>query len=291
MSTTPDDGGATSPPSGNSFLGDVCVNGQRWTRKTLRNPSRPILEVALGVFALLMFTSVFGDVGELALDRGGFGDVGYVTFILPAVVVQVSMASALSSGMGLVADLDSGMFEKTVASPMSWTAVFTGKALSELLRIACHVLVVLGIGIAMGATVETGLLGVLGVVTVCLLVGLWFMALSNVIALVTRDQEALDAAGNLLLFPLLFLSSGFLPVESLPETVQTIATANPITYAIDAVRSLLLGRDVLTVVEVSWTGGIGDTLGPALLVLLGLNLVFGATAVGLLGRASSAAVA
>ena len=79
---------------GNTFLGDVRVN------------------FALAVFALLMFSSVFGDVGELALGRSGFGDVGYVTFIVPAVLVQVSMASALSSGIGLVDDLETGMFEK-----------------------------------------------------------------------------------------------------------------------------------------------------------------------------------
>lgn len=283
-------GSATGPPGGNSFLGDVRVNFERWVRKTVRNPAVVVLELALAVFALVMFTTVFGDVGDLVLGQYGYAGVKYVTFIAPAVVVQVSMASALSSGMGLVDDLEGGMFEKVVATPMSWTAVFAGKAAADLVRIVGHVLVVLALAVAMGASVDTGLAGVVGIVAVSVVFSLWFMALSNVLALVTRDAEALDAAGNLLLFPLLFLSSGFLPPSALPDWVATFAAFNPVTYGVDAVRALVLGRDVTTVLAVTRFGGIYDTLVPALAVLVGLDLLVGGLAVAMLSRASSAAV-
>ena len=276
--------------TGNSALGDVRVNLNRWNRKAIRNPTPVVLEVVVGAFSLLLFTAVFGEVGEFALAAGGFGDIEYVTFLLPAVVLQATMGSAFTSGVGLVSDLESGMFEKIAVTPMSWTAVFAGKAASELLRIVLQVLVVVALGIAMGATIETGPLGVVGVVLVCLLVGLLFMAIANIIAVLTRDEEALNAASLLFTFPLLFLSPAFLPLSSLSSSVETVATINPVTYGVDAVRALVLGRDVMTVVSVSRFGGVYDTLIPAVAVLVAANLICGAVAVALLARASSSSV-
>lgn len=92
------------------------------------------------------------------------------------------------------------------------------------------------------------------------------------------------------MFPLLFLSSGFLPLPSQSGGIRAFAAMNPVTYGIDAVRALVVGRDVMTVGEVTRFGGVYDTLVPALAVLVGLNLVLGAVAVSLLSRASSSRV-
>ncbi|QIO23220.1 ABC transporter permease [Haloarcula sp. JP-L23] len=280
--STSDTGG---PDTGNSIIGDAWVNHKRWNRKTLRNPTAFVLEIVVAVFSLLLFTAVFGDVGGFALERAGFADVEYVTFLLPAVLVQATMGSAFNSGMGLVSDLESGMFEKVVVMPMTWTAVFAGKATSELVRIVFQLLAVLGLGVLMGANVTTGVPGVLGIVIVCLLVGLLFMSLSNVVGLLTRDEEVLNAASMLFMFPLLFLSPAFIPMSS---EVELIATFNPVTYAVDAIRALVLGEDVMTVITITQFGGMYDTLVPAFAVLAGLNVVFGGITVVLLSRASSA---
>lgn len=288
MSTPPADADpAGNPePAGNSFLGDVRVNFVRWNRKAIRNPTPFLLEVVVGVFSLLLFTAVFGDVGGIALERAGYPGVDYVTYLLPAVLMQVTMGSSFTSGVGLVNDLETGMFEKTVVSPMGRTAVFLGKAASELLRIVIQLVVVLGLAVAAGARIETGLPGVAGILAVCLLVGLLFMAVANVVGLLTRDEEAINAASMVVMFPLLFLSPAFVPMSS---EVEAIARFNPVTYGVDAVRALALDRDVMTVLDPGAFGGIADTLVPAVAVLLALDLVFGALAVSLLGRASSAA--
>lgn len=276
------------PNTGNSVVGDAWVNFKRWNRKTVRNPTAFVLEIVVAVFSLLLFTAVFGDVGGFALERAGFAGVDYVTFLLPAVLLQATMGSAFTSGMGLVSDLESGMFEKVVVTPMTWTAVFAGKAMSELARIVLQLVAVLALGILMGANVTTGGPGVFGIVVVCLLVGLLFMSVSNVIGLLTRDEEVLNAASMLFMFPLLFLSPAFIPMSS---EVELIATFNPVTYAVDAVRTLVLGEDVMTVVTVTRFGGMYDTLVPAFAVLVGLNVVFGGITVALLSRASSAEAA
>ncbi len=278
---------ATAEP-GNSFLGDVRVNAERWTRKAIRNPTAFVLEIVVATFSLVLFSAVFGDVGAVALERAGFTDVDYVTYLLPAVLLQATMGSAFTSGMGLVGDLESGMFEKTVVTPMSWTAVFAGKAVSELACIVVQLLAVVALAVAMGARIETGVAGLAGVLAVCLLVGLLFMAVSNVVGLVTRDDEVVNAASMLFMFSMLFLSPAFVPLSA---DVEFVATFNPVTYGVDAVRALVLGEDVLSVVSVTRFGGVADTLVPAVGVLVALNLAMGALAVSLLGRASSAEAA
>lgn len=285
MSTTTGSGEVrAADPAGNSLAGDCRVNFKRWNRKALRNPTAFFLEIVVAFFSLVLFTAVFGDVGASALDRAGYPEVDYVTFLVPAVVMQVTMGSSFTAGIGLVGDLDSGMFEKVVVTPMSWTGVFAGKAASDLLRIVVQLLVVLALSVPLGATVETGAVGVVGIVGVALLVGLLFMAISNVIGLLVRDEEALNAASMLFMFPLLFLSPAFVPLS---DDVELLATFNPVTYGVDAIRALLLQKDVMTVLSVGRFGGIYDTLVPAVAVLVGLNVVFGAVAVWLLGRASS----
>lgn len=275
---------------GNSFAGDVWVNVKRWNRKAVRNPTAFLLEIVVGILSLLLFTAVFGDVGGVALERGEFAGVDYVTFLVPAVVMQVTMGSSFTSGMGLVDDLETGVFEKVVVTPMRWTAVFVGKAAAELGRIVVQLLIVVGLSLVMGAHVETGLPGLVGIVLICLLVGLLFMSLSNVIGVLTRDEEVLNAASMLFMFPLLFLSPAFLPLSALSAEVEAIAAINPVTYGVDAVRALVLGRDVMTVISVNRFGGIYDTLVPAFAVLIVLNVLVGAIAVSLLSRASSSRV-
>jgi len=272
----------------NTRLRDLRVNAERWTRKAVHNPTAFLVEIAVATLSLVLFSAVFGDVGGLALERAGFGDVAYVTYLLPAVLMQATMGSAFSSGMGLVRDLETGMFEKTVVTPMSATAVLAGKAAAELAQIVVQLLVVVGLAVAMGANIETGVIGVLGILAICLLVGLLFMAVSNVVGLLARDEEVINAATMLFMFPLLFLSPAFIPLS---DDIELVATFNPITYGVEAVRALVLGEDVLTVVSVSWFGGVADTVVPAVGILLVLNGIVGAIAIRLLARASSASVA
>lgn len=147
------------------------------------------------------FPTVFGEVTGSALERAGFGDVECVTFTLPAVFLQATMGSSFTSGIGLVSDLENGTFEKTTATPMSWTAVLVGKAASGLRRIVEQVLVVLALGVAMGARVQPGALGVLGIVFVCVLIALRFMSISNGLGVLTHDAEASNAASMLFVEP------------------------------------------------------------------------------------------
>jgi ABC-2 type transport system permease protein len=276
--------------SSNGFLGDVWVNFVRWNIKAVRNPFVIAGTLIQPVVFLVLFTQVFGEVATGAINRGGGGAVSYETFLLPAIAMQVSLAAGAASGIGLVNDMEEGMFEKVLVTPMSRTAVFIGKTAAELVRILVQIIIILGMGVLLGAEIATGLLGVAGIVCIGILFSLWFVALSNIAAVVTRDQESTIIGANLLQFPLLFVSSAFLPLGFLPDWIQTVAQFNPVTYGVDGARALMLDQDVMTVLEVSWFSGLWNTVVPAVVILLALDLVLGGVMVYLLDRASSSAV-
>ena len=275
--------------SGNSFVGDVWVNFKRWNLKAVRNPFVLVVSLVQPIIFLVLFTEVFGNVAGGAVNQGLPG-VSYETYLVPAIAIQVALAAAITSGVGLVNDIENGMFEKVLVTPMNRTAVFVGKTAAEVFRIAVQIVIILGLGVLLGAEIVTGIVGVVGIVAVGILFSLWFVALSNALAIITRDQESTIIGANLLQFPLLFLSSAFLPLAALPGWVQTFARFNPVTYGVDAARSLIINQDVMTVLDVSWFGGTLDGVVPGVAVLVGLDLVLGGIAVYLLSRASSSDV-
>ena len=273
----PESGEAAVDRSSNSYLGEVWVNFKRWNLKAVRNPFVLVVSLVQPVIFLILFTQVFGGIS-------------YETYLVPAIAIQVAIAAAATSGVGLVNDIENGMFEKVLVSPMSRSAVFLGKTAAELLRIGVQIGIILGLGVVLGADIGTGLVGAAAIMAVGIVFSLWFIGFSNSLAVLTKDQESTIIGANLLQFPLLFLSSAFLPLEVLPEWIQTVAAINPVTYGVDAARSLMLNADAASVFSASGFGTVGNAVVPAMAVLLVLALVFGGVAVAMIRRASSSKV-
>lgn len=304
MSNATDGGGrsersVTQKASGNSAVADVRISFKRWLIKTSRNPYVTFTSLVQPVVFFVLMAEVLGAVVGGALTQALGGEVHYVTYLTPAIMIQSALAAAAVSGIGLVDDMETGMFDKTLISPVGRGAMFVGKVLSELVRIIVQTVIILALGFGLlwlktgasvGSYVDTGLAGLLGIVAVTVIFGGVFMAYSNIVALVTRDREATIMIANLLTFPLLFVSSAFVPLEVLPNWIQTVAVVNPITYGVDAIRALMLGQDVSTVFDVTVFGGLWNTLAPAVAVLVAFALVLGAVAVHLLNHASRAEV-
>ena len=272
--------------SSNSFVGDIWINFKRWNIKAVRNPFVLVTSLVQPIIFLILFTQVFGAVATNAINAGA-GSISYETFLVPAIAIQVALAAAVTSGVGLVNDIEEDVFEKVLVMPMNRGAVFAGKSAAEILRIVVQIAIILGLGVLLGAEIAMGVLGAIGIMLIGLLFSIWFLAYSNILAVLTKDQESTIIGANLLQFPLLFLSSAFLPLGSLPRWIQVIAAFNPVTYGVDAARALMLNRDVMTVLEVTAFSGIWNTLVPAVVVLVVLDLAFGGVAVYLLTRATS----
>lgn len=284
---------------GNSILGDVWITFVRWVRKTIRNPYLVVGALFTPVLLLVLFTELFGEVTVGPLQSALGEDVSYITYLVPAVAILSAMDAAAYSGMGLVEDIESGMFEKTLVAPIHRSAIVFGKTLADVLQILVQTGLILVIGYAAlwidtggapGPYVRTGAVGVLAIGLVVVLFSLWYAAFSNIVALVTRDGESTSLWTNVFQLPLLFVSTAFLPADFLPGWMKLAATVNPVTYGVEAVRAIVLGQDTLSVLEVSAFGGLWDTLGPALAVIIGLDLVLGGIAAVFFHRATSASV-
>ncbi|ADQ65968.1 multidrug ABC transporter permease [Halogeometricum borinquense DSM 11551] len=291
--------GTAQRASGNRFVVDIRVSLKRWLIKTSRNPFVTFSSLVQPIIFFVLMAEVFGSIAGGTLSQTLGDEINYVTYLTPAIVIQSALAAAAVSGIGLVDDIETGMFEKILVSPMNRGAMFLGKVLSEVVRIAIQTAIILALGYAMlflqsAASVETylqtGAIGAIGIVGIAVIFGGVFMAYSNIVALVTRDREATIMIANLLTFPLLFVSSAFLPLSVLPGWIRTFAVFNPITYGVDAIRALMLGQDTLSVLHVTVFSGFWNTVIPSLIVLLGANAALGGIAVRLLTRASRADV-
>lgn len=258
--------------SHSTFFGDTWVIFKRWTTKTAQDRFVVITMILFPVLWLGLFTQIFQSVVQIP----GFAANSYLDFFVPAMVVLMVQITTGDTGISLVEDIENGMFEKVLAAPVSRTAIFLGKALADELMIVVQAGVALALGLLLGADIETGVIGVIGLLGVSVLYSLWFVALSTIIALRTRSSKATSFATQLISWPLMFLSTVFMPLEFLPEWLQELARLNPMTYGIDVARTIMLD------------GWIWEEIVPALGVLAALGVVFGVAAIISLGRATNA---
>lgn len=268
----------TSPPNEHrstprgTLLSDTWTNLERYMRKFLRNPMLLSATLFQPIVWLVLFTEVLEPITAIP----GFEAESYLEFFLPSIVIMIALIAGATSGIGLVDDLENGMFEKMLASPMSRSAIFLGKTLADAVQILIQVVIVLGLSLLLGARIEAGLLGALGLLIVALVFSLWFIALSTIVALRTQSSEATMAIGNVLALPLIFVSTAVLPASILPGWVQMVSVLNPVSYGVEAARTIILD------------GWVWEIILPALGVLIALDVLVGGVAIVTLNRATSA---
>jgi ABC-2 type transport system permease protein len=208
---------------------------QRNTKKAVRVPVVLFFALVQPLIFLLLFSQVFSSLANLP----GFQYDSYLQFLVPSIVALTALNSAFSSGMGTVTDIEDGMLDKFLIAPIHRMSIMWGRILADGTRILAQALLIVVIAFFMGTRYATG---VLGIGTMCLLAALFGMAwagLSNIIALRTGNAEATMMFGILITFPILFLSTAFMPSFLLPDWLETVARFNPITYVVESLRALV----------------------------------------------------
>jgi ABC-2 type transport system permease protein len=188
---------------------------------------------------LLLFSQVFGSMAGSA--TGG----SYINYLMPAILVTTGVSAALQSGIGLVTDMKNGVLTRLRSLPVSNMSVLISRSLSDLVRTATQLLILLVAAVVLFDFSPAG--GVLGVLAAFLLALAVSWALSWIFLAVgawLRNAESMQTVGFLAMFPLMFASSAFVPVDGLPVWLRVVATINPLTYAVDASRNLALGMPV-----------------------------------------------
>lgn len=235
-------------------------------KKLLRVPMVLFFSLFQPMLWLLLFTQIFSKLGDFPQFRAQGYD-SYLMFFAPSVLTMTVLTSAFQSGMGMVTDLEQGMLDKFLISPIHRTSVLMGKVMTDATRMVLQGILILIVALLMGAHVQTGIPGALVMLIVAALFGISWAGLSNIVALRTKNSELTMMIGILLTFPLLFLSTAMMPPGLLPSWLDTVTKFNPVSYVIDVNRDLMnFGWD--------WTQ-LAKTLG--VIAIVGAITLTGAT--------------
>jgi ABC-2 type transport system permease protein len=221
--------------------------------KTLRSPAFVSFSLLQPLVWLVLFSQTFRGLSNSTPFRQG-GYRSYLMFVTPAMMVLSVLFTALQSGLSVVTDLETGMLDKLRTDPIPPSSILIGRLIADAGLMAAQATVVLVAALTMGATIAGGWAGAAIAVTVAVLFGLAWAALSDFVALHTADSELTMVIGLFLTLPVLFLTSAFFPRAALPGWLQTVSRANPAAYVIETGRSLInIGNDWPAVAR---TGGV-----------------------------------
>jgi len=215
-------------------LSDMWVLAVRSAKRIPRQPDLLIGFTVQPLMFVLLFVYVFGG----AISTPGFS---YVDFLIPGIIVQTMAFGGFVTALGLSEDLKKGLMDRFRSLPMSRSAVLTGRTLADVSTNVVQLVVVLGVGVAVGFRFQTGLGDVVAGIALLLLIGYAFSWIFAFVGLAASSPEAANAYGFTILFPLTFVSSAFVPVHSMPGWLQPLAENNPFTVMVNAVRGLFLG--------------------------------------------------
>jgi ABC transporter DrrB family efflux protein len=213
-------------------------------RSFLRIPRQPDLLLGFTVqpvMFVLLFVYVFGG----AIETPGFD---YVDFLIPGIIVQSMAFGGFVTALGLAEDVKKGLIDRFRSLPMWSPAVVTGRIFADIVTNVIQLVVMFAVGIAVGFWFKTGVLEVVAGIALLLLIGYAFSWVFAFIGLLASSPEASNAYGFTIIFPLTFVSSAFVPVDTMPSWLEPIAENNPFTTMVDAARALFIdtpaGNDV-----------------------------------------------
>jgi ABC-2 type transport system permease protein/oleandomycin transport system permease protein len=176
------------------------------------------------------------------------------------IIVQSMIFGGFVTALGLSDDLKKGLIDRFRSLPMWPPAVLTGRTIADIFTNVVQLVVMLVVGFVIGFRFATGAPEVIAGIALCLLLGYAFSWVFALIGLTASSPEAANAIGFTVLFPVTFVSSAFVPVESMPGWLQPIAEYNPFTTMVDATRALFVGTPAGNDVWGAVAWGIGITV-------------------------------
>jgi len=210
---------------------------RRWLTSAWRQPWGPAMSLLQPVIWIVLFGQVFQAVGGLP----HFGDAGYITYLVPGILMMTVLYGGAWAGTGFIDDIRSGVMDQYLTSPISRSSIVTGQLAQQLLISLAQSLVVLGVGWLAGARYPGGVAGIVVTLAVATLLAMVFCSASCAVALLTRSQGALIGLSQLIVLPATFLSTTMMPSTLMPEWVQAVARVNPMTWAVELGRGGLAG--------------------------------------------------
>jgi ABC transporter DrrB family efflux protein len=236
---------------------DTWVLTKRNLTTWARVPAYIVFTVVQPTIFTLLFRYVFGG----AIPTVGIPG-GYVNYLLPGVIGQTAAFATFATAIALAIEAQKGVIDRLRVLPIARSAVLVGRLVADGVRMLITLLVIVGVGYLVGFRFQDGAGSAIAMVALAEAFGLSMCVVSAFIGLAIRQEEAVQAFGLIWLFPLTFVSSAFVPVQTMPGWLQAFADNQPITHVVNALRSLALGTPM------------GDNLWLALVWMTGIVAVF-----------------
>ena len=216
------------------LVSDTLVIAERNLVRLPRAPDLLIAFTVQPVMFVLLFVYVFGG----AISTPGYE---YVDFLIPGIIVQNIAFGGFVTALGLNDDLRKGLIDRFRSLPMARAAVLGGRTLADVVTNFLSVVVLVVTGLIIGFSFHASALEIVGGVGLLLLFGYAFSWVFALLGLIASSPEAANSIGFIAVFPVTFISSAFVPVESMPGALQWFAEINPVTVMVDAMRALWVG--------------------------------------------------
>lgn len=232
-------------------LGDTV---QLWRRNLLtyrRQPDLLVFSTIQPVMFVLLFAFVFGGAIQT-------GPIAYIDFLLPGILVQSGLFGSTQTGVGLAEDVRSGMIDRYRSLPMARSAVIAGRILADTTRNMFVMTLMIGVGFVIGFRFHGSVAGAVAMPMVGVVFAQAFSWISAAIGMSVRRAETAQVASFVWIFPLVFISSVFVPIQTMPDWLRMIAEHSPVTLTVDAMRGLALGTEFWGSLgrSAAWTIGI-----------------------------------
>jgi ABC transporter DrrB family efflux protein len=213
---------------------DTAIVAERNLTRIKRAPDLLTAFTIQPVMFLLLFVYVFGG----AISTPGYD---YKDFLLPGIMVQNIAFGGFVTALGLNEDLSKGLIDRFRSLPMARAAVLAGRTLSDVATNSLSIVVILTTGLIIGFSFHASAFEVVGGLGILVLFGYAFSWVFALLGMLVSSPESANSLGFIAVFPLTFISSAFVPVESMPEALRWFAKINPFTIEVDALRALWLG--------------------------------------------------
>jgi ABC-2 type transport system permease protein/oleandomycin transport system permease protein len=239
-------------------ISDTLTISKRNLLVWARVPAYIVFTVIQPVMFVLMFRYVFG--GAINVNVPG----GYVNFLMPGILAQTAAFACFGTAISLAQELKKGVIDRFRSMPMARSAVLAGRLVADTGRMTVTILIVIGVGYAVGFRFLNGVGPAIGMVVLAIVLGIACCLIAAYTGLAIGDEESVQAFGLIWLFPVTFLSSAFVPISTMPGWLQAFANNQPMTFVVDAMRGMALGGSIATPLwkAIAWLVGIFVVFAP-----------------------------
>src|ERR1017187_9558615 len=232
-----------------ALLFDTSYLFVRALKKLIRNPILIFFSLFQPIIFLVLFTQLFSKFAQVpGLFPTG---ITYLEYATPGILMQNAFSSSLQSGTSIVEDLNSGFLQKMLVTQVNRPAILMGRLASDALRVTIQSVIILALAYALGFRFATGVVGFLVTLFIIAFFGFAWSGISLTLGLRTKSSETVFGIGAFLTFPLLFMSTALVPVTAMPSWMQDVSKANPISFAVTAVRDMSIPSAFSLSAEVS----------------------------------------